>query len=240
MSRPARCLLPSLALLLVALAAAPAAAQERTLTRSVTAEGTGRVEVVPDIARLHFGVSARRPTVAEARDEVAAGVEKIIGLARRMGIADRNIATAAAQVSPEYDWDPRTQERRNLGYRVTRQVELKLEDLAKLGEITEQALGLGVTDASPATLDTSRRKEVEAEALAAATRDARERAGVMAAALGETLGEALRITAVADAGPPVPMARMAMEADSGGAQTYETGLIVITASVTGKFALTGQ
>lgn len=239
MSASARRLLPLLALL-VALVAAPAAAREAMHRPSVTADGEGRVEVVPDVARLHFGISARRPTVAEARDEVADGVEKIIDLARRMGIADANIATAAAQVSPEYDWDPRTQERRNLGYRVTRRVELKLEDLAKLGEITEQALGLGVTDASPATLDTSRRKEVEAEALAAATRDARERARVMAEALGATIGEPLRITAVSHAGPPIPMARMAMEADGSGAQTYETGLIVVTASVTGKFALAGQ
>ena len=37
-----------------------------------------------------------------------------------------------------------------------------------------------------------------------------------------------------------PMARMAMEADSGGGQTYETGLIVVTASVTGRFALAGR
>jgi uncharacterized protein len=208
----------------------------------VTATGQGQVEVAPDIAWLSFGVSARRPTVAEARDEVARGVARLIALARDAGLEDEHIATAALSVSPEFDWLPETRERRLLGYVVRRQVTLKLADLGKLGQLTEQALGLGVTEATPAVFDTSRRNELEAEALAGAARDARAQAVVMANALGVGVGAPLQIEAGSAASSPRPMLRMAMaEADAmTGAETYQPGLIRITANVTARFALVPQ
>lgn len=225
------------ALLLGLPALAMAAAAEMPPT--VAASGEGRVEVAPDIAWLSFGVSARQPTVAAARDEVARGVARLITLARQQGLADEHIATAALSVSPEFDWHPETRERRLQGHVVSRQVTLRLTDLAKLGDLTEQALGLGVTDASPASFDTSRRVELEAEALAAAARDARARAEVMAKALGAAVGAPLRIEAGGSGVTPRPMMRMAVaEADSmSGAETYQPGLIRVTASVSATFML---
>jgi uncharacterized protein len=206
---------------------------------SVTASGEGRVEVAPDIALLSFGVSARQPTVAAARDEVARGIARLITLARETGLKDEHIATAALSVNPEFDWHPETRERRLLGYVVSRQVSLRLTEINRLGELTEKALGLGVTEASPVVFDTSRRTALEAEALAAAARDARARAEVMAGALGAKVGVPLRVEAGSSSAAPRPMLRMAMaEADSmGGAETYQAGLIRISASVVASFEL---
>jgi uncharacterized protein len=216
--------------------ASPAVANQEG---GVTATGEGRVEVAPDIAWLGFGISSRQATVAEARDEVARGVARLIALARDAGLKDDHVATAALSVSPEFDWHPETRQRRLLGYVVSRQVTLRLTDLAKLGELTEQALGLGVTEATPAVFDTSRRAELEAEALAAAARDARAKAEVMAGALGVGIGAPLQIEAGGAAAPPRPMLRTAMaESDAmTGAETYQPGLIRVTASVTARFAL---
>lgn len=230
----------ALALLgLLTLAVAPAAtAADRDPV--VTTSGQGRVEVIPDIAWLSFGVSARRPTVAAARDEVAGVVDALIRLARDTGLGDEDIATAAVSVRPEFDWDPQTRERRMLGYVVSRDIQLKLEDLARLGELTEKALALGVTDASPARFDTSRRAEIENEALAAAAKDARQRAAVLASALGARVGKPLRVSAAGGMPPPMPLARAEamMAADAGGgAQTYEPGRIVVTANVSAEFEL---
>lgn len=220
-------------------ASTPARADQEN---AVKVTGEGLVEVAPDIAWLGFGVSARHPTVAEARDEVARGVARLIALARDSGLKDEHIATAALSVSPEFDWHPETRQRRLLGYVVSRQVTLRLTELGKLGELTEQALGLGVTEASPAVFDTSRRSELEAEALAAAARNARAKAEIMANALGVGVGAPLTIEAGGPGASPRPMLRMAMaEADAmGGAETYQPGLIRITASVTARFALVAQ
>jgi uncharacterized protein len=208
---------------------------------AVTATGEGRAEVAPDIAWLNFGVSARHPTVAEARDEVARSVSRLIGLARDAGLSDEHIATAALSVQPEYDWHPETRQRTLLGYSVTRHVTLRLADLGKLGDLTEKALAAGVTEASPAIFDTSKRAELEAEALAAAARDARAKAEIMATALGVGVGAPLHIEARGPGMPsPQPRMRVAMaEADGyGGAETYQPGLIRLTAHVTASFALT--
>ena len=113
-----------LALLLGLPALAMATSAE--LPPTVAASGEGRVEVAPDIAWLSFGVSARQPTVAAARDEVARGVARLITLARQQGLEDEHIATAALSVSPEFDWHPETRERRLQGYVVSRQVTLRL------------------------------------------------------------------------------------------------------------------
>jgi uncharacterized protein len=225
-------------LALIAASTSALAGQEN----AVKVTGEGQAEVAPDIAWLGFGVSARHPTVAEARDEVARGVARLIALARDSGLKDEHIATAALSVSPEFDWHPETRQRRLLGYVVSRQVTLRLSELGKLGELTEQALGLGVTEASPAVFDTSRRSELEAEALAAAARNARAKAEILANALGVGIGAPLSIEAGGPGVSPRPMVRMAMaEADSmAGAETYQPGLIRITASVTARFALVAQ
>lgn len=225
-----------IACLALLIAASPAMAEEERL---VTASGEGLVEVAPDIAWLGFGVSARQPTVAAARDEVAKGVASLIKLARDMGLQDDHIATAALSVSPDYEWTPDTRQRVLRGYVVSRQITLRLSDLGKLGELTEQALGLGVTEASPAIFDTSRRAELEAEALAVAARDARARAQVMAAALSARVGHPVRVEAGGSAGGPRPMLmRAAMAEDSmSGAETYQPGLIRVTANVVASFEL---
>lgn len=234
MLHPARLML--FALVALALGTVPAHADAE---RAVSAAGEGRVEVAPDIAWLSFGITSRQPTVAAARDEVARGVARLIALARDHGLKDEHIATAALSVSPDFDWDPQTRERRLLGYVVSRQVTLRLGELGRLGEITEQALGLGVTEASPATFDTSRRAELESEALAAAARDARARATVIAEALGARVGAPLRLEAGGGQAAPRPMMMRAMaEADAmSGAETYQPGLIRITASVGASFEL---
>lgn len=214
----------------------PAAASDDPM---VTATGTGHAETAPDMAVLRFGVTARHPTVQAARDEVAATVAGLIELARGFGLEDDHITTAALNVRPDTSWDPETRRQQQHGYIVSRQVTLELTDIGQLGELTEQALGLGVTEASPAIFDTSRRAALEAEALAAAARDARARAEAMAGALGADVGKPLRLEAGGGFAPPRPMMRTAMaEADgAGGGETYQPGLIRVEAMVTATFEL---
>ena len=238
----------SLPLIILALALPTTVAAARDGTASaadtgVTASGTGFAEAAPDVAMLRFGITARQPTVAGARDEVAVGVARLIELARGFGLEDEHIATAALSVRPDTYWNPDTRTQEHRGFVVSREIGLRLGDISQLGELTERALALGVTDASPAVFDTTRRKTLEAEALAAAALDARARAAAAAEALGVQVGRPLRIETGGGFTPPQPMLRAAAmaEADAGGgAETYQPGLIRITATVTVTFALAGR
>src|SRR6056297_2954709 len=202
---------------------------------TVTAAGTGWAETEPDIARLRFGVTARTPTVAEGRDEVARGVARLIALARDTGLADEHIATAVLSVRPDREYDPETRTQRDKGYVVSREVRLKLTDIGRLGELIEAALGLGVTEASPPVFESSRR-----EALAAAARGARMRAAAMAEALDGRLGPPVSLRSGGAPPQPRPMMMRSASAEADdipGEQTYQAGLVRVTESVVATFEL---
>jgi uncharacterized protein YggE len=206
--------------------------------RTVTVDGHAELRTAPDRATLRMGVEARADDVETARKTVAETVNRFLKLTRDMGIPDDRVSTASAIVRPDYDWNPQTRERRLLGYVVTRQLEVEIHELEKLGRLTESALRLGVNQVNPPTLDTSRRDALELEALAEAARDARSRAGSLAEALGAGLGDVRTIQASSAFRPPVPLARgmLAAEADAA-EETYQPGEITISGSVTATFDL---
>ena len=115
---------------------------------------------------------------------------------------------------------PQANERNLIGYYVSRQVEVDLRDLEKLGQLLERATDLGVNQVGDPRLDSSKRQELEREALAKAVVDARLNAEVIAKAAGAKLGTARTISANSEfTPPPMPMVRaMAMEAEAAGAR----------------------
>lgn len=227
-----------LAILVLTMFAASTAAfadEERT----VRVEGHAEVVTAPDRASIVMGVEARAAEVDVARKDVAETVSRFLQLTREMDIPDDSVSTASAIVRPDYDWNPQTRERRLLGYVVTRQLVVELHDLEGLGQLTESALKLGVNQVNPPMLDTSRRDELERQALAEAARDARRRAAALAEALGATLGDVRTLQASSSFRPPAPIARgmLAAEAADAGAETYQAGQITIDGSVSATFDL---
>ena len=228
----------TLAILLGSLVLVVPALDANADNRTITVDGHAELRTEPDRATLGLGVESRADDVETARQAVSGTVGRFLEMTRGMSIPDNRVATASAMVRPDYDWDPQTRERRLLGYVVSRQLEVEIHDLEKLGRLTESALKLGINQVNPPTFDTSRRAELERQALAEAARDARNRAGSLAEALGAGLGDVRTIQASSAFRPPVPLARgmMAAEADAGG-ETYQPGEIRISGSVSATFDL---
>ncbi len=218
---------------------APAGAQPR----SITVAGTGSVTGEPDKARVQLTVQKSDPSMEKARSEAVAVVERFLALTKRLGIERNKVRTTAAFVNPEYRWDKATNQQVLTGYMVQRQLEVEITDLDKLGALIEGAVSAGVNNVSPPMLDSSKRRELNREALAAAARDAEANARAIAETLGMRLGE-LRQLVAADATPPppVPLPRMeitamaAKVADSGAA-TYQPGSLEFEARVNATFDL---
>jgi uncharacterized protein YggE len=229
-----RTLVILLSSLVLAVPAMDAAADDRT----VTVDGHAELRTEPDRATLRLGVESRADDVETARKSVSGIVDRFLQMTRDMSIPDQRVSTASAIVRPDYDWNPQTRERRLLGYVVSRQLEVEIHDLEKLGRLTESALKLGVNQVNPPTLDTSRRAALERQALAEAARDAKSRAVALAEALGAGLGDVRTLQASSAFRPPVPLARgmLAAEADAGG-ETYQPGEITISGSVSATFDL---
>ena len=241
MSQQART--PWIAVLLVAsmLASAGVATAAEAPLRLVSVTGSGEVKAQPDMAYVTLGVEARRPTLAEARAEVNATVERLLALTRELKIEPKFVDSTRLQVQPDYRWDEKSSSQVLLGYVVSRQVDVELHDLDRLGTLLERSVSAGVNQVGGARLDSSRRKELERAALTQAVDDARLNADALARAAGAKLGPVQSLSTTGSM--PVPMyAERAMSvaaapmADAA-EKSYQSSEMKFTASVSAQFEL---
>lgn len=222
-------------------AAGPALADEAR-PRTVSVSGQGEVAAQPDMARVTLGVEARRPTLSDARSRVTATVDRVLALTRDLKIDPKYVNATRLQVQPEYRWNETDRTRVLLGYVVSRQVEVELRDLEQLGTLLERAVSAGVNQVGDAALDSTKRKDLERQAMALAVQDARLNAEALAQAAGVRLG-AVRALNASSSPPPMPMYRMAaVAADSAAApqETYQAGEMKFSASVSAEYDLVVQ
>ena len=240
--------LPGAALIAVSLAglgtsATAIAHDDMPPPRLVNVTGEGEVKAMPDMAYVTLGVEARKPSLAEARSLVTATVERVLALTRELKIDPKQVDASQLQVQPEYRWNERDSQRVLLGYVVSRQVEVEVRDLEKLGSLLERAVSAGVNVVGGARLDSSRRKELEREAMAQAVEDARQDAEALARAAGVRLGGVYSLSA--SVAVPMLQAKYLERAVAAGvaedqaAQTYETGEMKFVASVNAQYDLSG-
>ena len=217
-------------------------AAEEAHPRTVSVSGSGEVAAEPDRAHVTLGVEARKPTMAEARTEVAATVERVLALTRQLRIDPKLVNATRVQVQPEYSWNDKDRKRVLLGYLVSRQVQIELRDLEQLGPLLERAVDAGVNQVNDPRLDSSRRKSLEREAMAKAVEDARLNAEALATAAGARLGP-VRVLSGATSMPPVPMyQRSVAMADAAmpaapPPPSYEPGEMKFTAMVSAVYDL---
>jgi len=224
------------------LATAGVASAAEAPQRLVSVTGSGEVKAQPDMAYVSLGVEARKPTLAAARTEVNAAVERLLALTRELKIEPKFVDSTRLQVQPDYRWDEKASKQVLLGYVVNRQIEVEVHDLDRLGTLLEKSVSAGVNQLGGARLDSSRRKELEREALTKAVDDARLNADALARAAGAKLGLVQSISAAGTM--PVPMYAqkamsvaaappMADEAD----QSYQPSEMKFTANVSAQFEL---
>jgi hypothetical protein len=107
------------------------------------------------------------------------------------------------------------------GYVARNQVEVRVDDLKKLGAVLDAAGTSGATSMAGLRFDITDRAAVEREALKLAVQDAMARVRAMAAGAGVTAGAIVRIDDQYQASPPV-YAMRAMGAGAGGGERAET------------------
>ena len=227
---------------LVALSfAAAAAAHEEPRPRLLSVAGQGEVEVAPDRADVSFAVEASEKSLAEAEKIVTDGAAKLLKLCDALGIPRSQVRSAQLNVQPQYDTGVVSSRPRIVGYFVSRQVDVDLRELGKLGKLLQGAVETAANRVSGVGFGTVKQDEHQRAALALAAQDARGNAEVLAGAMGVKLGKLHALTAAESGGVPPPgvfMMRGMAKAESMSAdQTYEAGLIKFQATVTAEYDL---
>lgn len=161
-------------------------AQPGEMPRLVTMTGQGIVQGTPDRAWVTLGVEVRDPQTAAAQEKVAVAMDHIQQRLKSLGIADAAIRTSAFNV--EQDWEFLQGGRRLRGYVVSNQIEVRVDDIARVSGVLNAAIAAGANIVHGIRWDIKDRRALEQQALKLAFEDASARAEVIATASGRSLG----------------------------------------------------
>lgn len=216
-----------------ALSAKDVSAQDATPTAAVsgastvTVNGTGSVTITPDEASISVGVNIVNASLAEAQAQATTQMNQVIDALKAAGIAELDIQTSNYSVNVIQEYDTNGYPARVSGYQVNNQVNVKVRDIAKLGDILESAVAAGansiygvsfvVSDSADAA------KQARTEAVADATRKAQE----IADATGMSLGRIVTVTETNGPSPmPMPYGGKEMAADMASVPIQQGGNII--------------
>lgn len=228
---PPLCLLLSLAAPIDAAGTgqvAPAASTPPT----VVARGEGEVRAVPDMALIAVGTEQTAKTPKEAQAVVAKAMTAVQQRLTAAGVAKDAIRTTAYDVQAQFDYVSGKQVPR--GYLARHVIDIRVDDLARLGELLETAIAAGGTSVQGVRFDLKQRATLEREALTRAVADARARADAMAAGVGTAVTGVVRIDETGGVEPQPGPVMMRMSAGIAGdaAPPVAPGETVIRATVT--------
>ncbi len=196
-----RLILPTALLaMLLALCAAPAAAQDGGRLRVV---GRGVVDVAPDFATVRVGVSTRAPAPTAAMDQNSVATRKIIDFAKKFGVQERDIQTDAVALSQNFKSvrEPNGNMRQEPdGYQAINSVRITLRELPRLGTLMREVLDQGATNIGGVNFGSSEHEKAAEEARTKAVENAVTRAQGLAGAAKAKLGKILEITYPANMG----------------------------------------
>lgn len=203
----------------------------------IEVQGTASVDVPVDVAQIAFAVETRAVTAADAAAENATLMDAVLRSVRIGGFRGLELQTFGYALRPEYalnDDRVRTIE----GYTALNHVSATTTDVEAVGGVIDAAIAAGANRIVSISFDTSDTEAARSEALAAAVRNARAQARVMAEALGYELGAVLEVRGGSERPFPrsVNMDAMLMRAEAA-PTPIEAGDRTVTANVTVRFAL---
>lgn len=198
----------------------------------IVTTGEGVVKRTPDRVWVTIAAESRARSPREAQransDAMSAVMQKLKGT----GLPAEAIRTTAYDLQPEFDYANGRQTLRD--YVARNVVEVRLDDIGRVGEILELAVGSGATSVSGVRFDLKDRGAAEREALRLAVADARQRADAAASGANVRVERVLRIEeqrGVPDVPRPMMMA-MRQEASAAGQPPITPGEMEIKANVT--------
>ena len=148
---------------------------------SVSAEGV--FTLIPDVAVIKLGVKTEDMKVANVVKENNEKMNSILSEVKSLGVLDKDIQTLSYNLSQQYDY-PEKGERVFRGYLLDQQIQIKVRDFAKIGDVLERATSLGANSIG----DLQFTIDDPSAARAAALQDAIVKAKIKAARIADSSG----------------------------------------------------
>ena len=182
---------------------------------SVSAEG--KVSARPDVAIVNFGVMTERPNVAQATKENTQKMNEVIKAVKESGVADKDIRTTMYQLNPAYEYPPNARPYIR-GYSLNQQVEVKVRNFDKVGDIIEGATAAGANEVGSLQFTIDDPEALKAQARKEAIEKAKDKAKEIADEADMRLGRLMNVSEGGYTPPPMPMYAKTYALDSMGAE----------------------
>lgn len=256
---------PTLAILAVLLASAPAACAQMPFAtpmlaspaamtvhpNSIQPETTlninaeAKINQAPDIAYISAGVTEERASASEAMSAQAAAMNGVFSALKAAGIPAKDMQTSGLSLYPRYDYIEVKQrdgsvrgEQKLAGYVATNQITARVRDLDNLGATIDSLVKAGGNTFSGVTFAIENDAEIKNDARAQAMKTAIAKAELYASAAGLKVARIVTISEGYEYSPqPVMMARAEMAMDAA-PTPVAAGEVGVTASVSVTFELT--
>ena len=151
----------------------------RLLPHTITVSGSGKVTIVPDVARITLGVTINKPTVKAVREAGAKAMTDVIAAIKGLGVADADIKTTDISLYPQYgNGSPQ----KIVGYQINEQVLVTVRDLDKAGDVVDAATAQGANAVNGISFESGDPVKAQDDARAAAVAAAKVSAQAMAKA----------------------------------------------------------
>ena len=169
---------------------------------TLTVSAEGKVQLPPDKALVALAVETAGESLETVQAENREKMHRILDRLKKLDIDEKHIQTSSLQVTPHYP--PRTRRQiseptvpevpKIVGYTVNHSLTVEVQKLDRIGRIVDAALKAGANRFSQITWALKDRRPAQLEALQVAAKRAREKANILAQALGVTLVRLLEVT----------------------------------------------
>ena len=205
----------AIALLSLALMSSAAFAQPPADPPQVIVTGEGRIKATPDQAWITIGAESRSKVSTEAQQRNAEAMTAVQQKISGFGVPKDAIRTTAIDLQMEFDYSNGKQTPR--GYVARNTIEVRVDDLSKLGDVLDAVVGSGASTIHGLRFDVKQREQLEMSALQAGVKQAMAKAQALAAGAGRAVDRVIKIeeSFAGQEGPrPMMMERAFAKADA--------------------------
>lgn len=202
----------------------------------ISAFGAASVDAAPDVARLRVAIKQTRQKPGESFEVTRGSVNQIREVLRGHGVPDTAVSTSRLDLRSSWSYG---NERTFLGYECTASFVIELRELDLLETVLVDVVEAGANEVDGVEFDVSTKKELRAQARAAAVAAAREKAALYAEAADVRLGPVIHIKDVDSDQMRNSYRGHRQAGGAGGEGDLAPGKISVTAGVVIGFSITG-
>ena len=215
--------------LLSLLLCSPAVFAQTPESPQVVVTGEGIVKATPNQALINIGAESRSKVSKDAQQRNAEAMTAVQQKIAAFGIPKDAIKTTAIDLQMEFDYANGRQTPR--GYVARNTIEVRVDDLTKLGDVLDAVVASGATMIHGLRFDVKEREQLEAAALQSAVKNAMGKAAAVASGAGRAVDRITKIEETASMEPRPMMREYAMAARADAQTPVAPGELEIRAHV---------